>query len=65
MLNTALQRLVARAVIAGGLAFFGSLQVADDPFSRSALLAAATTALWAALELLTPVNRSVGVGSPQ
>ncbi len=58
-------RLVVRAVLAGALVFVTTLQAADDPLGRSTLVGAATAAFWAAVEILTPVNRTVGVGSPE
>lgn len=63
MLNSPVSRLVARAVLAGAVAFCTALQAADDPLAGASLLAAAVAGLWAAAELLTPLNRSVGPGS--
>lgn len=63
MLKSPLSRLVGRAIVVGLAVFFGQLAAAQEPFSQSVLIAAATAAVTAALELLTPLNKSVGVGS--
>lgn len=64
MLHTPESRLIVRAILAGAVAFVTALQAADDPLANASLLAAAVAAGWAAVEILTPVNRSVGPGSP-
>jgi len=64
MLHSAWSRLLARAALAAAAVFLATLQAADDPLGKATLLGAATAALWAAVEILTPVNRSVGAGSP-
>lgn len=63
MLTTPWSRLVARAILAGVVAFATTLHASDDPFGRASLLAAAVAAGWAAVEIVTPINRSVGPGS--
>ena len=64
-LHSAVTRLTARAVLAGLIVFVTTLQTSDDPTAGAVLLGAGISALWAALEILTPLNRTVGVGSPK
>lgn len=63
MLKSAWSRLFARALLAGAAVFLSTLQASDDPLGKATLLAAATAAAWAAIEILTPVNRLIGTGS--
>lgn len=63
MLASAWSRLIVRALMAGAITFVTTLQAAEDPFGKAALLGAAIAAGWAAIEILTPVNRMVGTGS--
>lgn len=65
MFHNAWVRLVGRAVIAGALVFFTQLSAADEPFSQSVLLGAAGAAVLAAVEILTPLNKLIGVSSPK
>ena len=65
MLASPWARLVVRALLAAAAVFVSTLQASNDPLGKATLLAAATAAGWAAVEILTPVNRTVGVGSPQ
>lgn len=60
MLKSPISRLIARAVLAGATVFVTTLSAADDPFAKSVLIGALTAAVWAALEVFTPLNRSVG-----
>lgn len=62
MLTSPWSRLAVRAVLAGAVAFSTALQAAEDPFAKASLLAAITAGFWAAAEILTPINRSVGAG---
>lgn len=64
LVSNAWVRLGARAVLFGLTAFFTSLQAADDPFNKAAVVAAGSAALWAAVEVLLPLfNNTVGVTS--
>lgn len=65
MLRSAVSRLAVRALLAGASVMVATLQASDDPTSRSVLLGAVVAGFWAALEILTPLNRTVGVGSPK
>lgn len=47
-------RLAYRAALAGAVVIY----YADEPLSKGAWVAA----MWAALEALTPLNKTVGVG---
>ena len=53
-------RLLLRAILAGVIVAAGSLQVADEPFSKAALYAAGVTGFWAIVETFTPLNALVG-----
>ena len=63
-LKSPVTRLVVRALLAGLVVIVTTLQTSDDPTSKSVLLGAIVAGFWAAAETLTPLNRSVGVGSP-
>lgn len=60
MFNDPRVRLVARAVLAGLVVFAQALQSANDPFAKSALVGAVTAAVWAVVEYVTPLNKTVG-----
>lgn len=61
VLDSPAARLVARAVLAGIAVFAATLQ-AGGVVSWSAVGAAATSALWAAVEYFTPLNALIGRG---
>lgn len=55
-------RLFARALLAGALVVVETISSSQD-LSVGALKAALVAGLWACLEYLTPLNKTVGVGS--
>lgn len=60
---TAGSRLIVRALLAGLMA--GLLWVQQHGTTHGVVLGAVTAGAWAAVEYLTPVNASVGVGAKQ
>lgn len=62
MFTHPVSRLAVRALLAGLAAFTAQLQ-AGDPLTGTSLRAAVIAAVFAAVEIATPVNRAVGVGA--
>ena len=62
MLDPAIARLIARALMAGGGTFAGYLLDGGDPVLGATWKGAAVAAFWAIIEYATPLNRSVGIG---
>ena len=58
-------RLSVRALLAGAAVFASSLQQQGGQLDSAALRAALAAAVLAAVEFLTPVNATVGVGRKQ
>lgn len=55
-------RLVARALLAGLVFAIQDIANADDPFAPAVLKAALVAGVWAVVEYLTPLNKTVGPG---
>ena len=53
-------RLAIRSILVGLAVVVAHLQAADDPSSKSVLVAAVVAGGWAALEAFTPLNSLVG-----
>ncbi len=53
-------RLAVRALLAGAAVFVATVQAAENPTSKTVLVAALVAAGWAALEAFTPLNSLVG-----
>ena len=53
-------RLAIRSILVGLAVVVAQLQAADDPSSKSVLVAAVVAGGWAALEAFTPLNSLVG-----
>ena len=60
MFSSPQSRLIVRAVLAGIATFAVKLQA--GPLTHAVLVGAVTAAVWAAVEVLTPVNALVGIG---
>lgn len=58
--ESAVARWLARAALAGLSAGVLSLQVADQPLSKAALVAAVAAAVQASVEYVSPLAQSVG-----
>lgn len=63
MLRSPVSRLVLRALLAGLGAFVAALQ--GQTLTASAVEGAIVAGVLAVLEVVTPLNRTVGVGSAQ
>jgi hypothetical protein len=63
MLDSPLARVAARALVVFATTFLTMLAASEDPTGQAALTAAFVGALLAAMELLTPINKSVGAFS--
>ena len=62
MFESPVTRLAGRALLAGLAVFLTTLQTTSGHIGRDVLAGALTSAGLAALEVLTPLNKTVGVG---